>query len=255
MELISPLYHPKNAVKRERKGAFIVYTHRDGTVLAARRAALEKLFRSDWQPTNIIPTKPSVQSFELGGAKVVVRRGIDSYNFIDVYRRAAAARVRLESPIAWVQRGQRATLVSRIHHATLETLHSKFSRSRDEEWKKKMIEKLAYELGKLHGAGVTHRHPHDENVLVTDNGVFLIDLKYMARIKGQERIPTGPTITRMGFVKSETVPRAVAIDLGYLMTTIGKLKIDEQKLSKRYRQGLKLGKQRVKRLKTLRNRI
>ncbi|MFH1246844.1 MAG: hypothetical protein V1644_00550 [Candidatus Micrarchaeota archaeon] len=277
MANIIPLkYHPRLAKTRTSEGAFDVYHYLGGAKLTVRRVYADKVLpgifgKKHWKrvrslkmtdPQDKLLGKPrETIEYTHKNSRFVVRTPFVEFDthyyrdFLRNYRRLYAARVRIESPVAWLEHSVTPTIKKPTHMLITsfkqgETLAEVLHRDGETPTTKKAFLNAFYELGKMHGAGVQHGHPHLNNIIVRKDGnVTLIDLKY---IRGVDEPPIIEHALRPILpIGDLNTAQGALIDFAFLISSFanssGKEIAADQwpKIAEMYKKGLEQGKRRV----------
>ncbi|MDP3742466.1 MAG: hypothetical protein Q8R15_04070, partial [Candidatus Micrarchaeota archaeon] len=121
---------------------------------------------------------------------------------------------------------------------------------------KEVLTKAFYELGKMHGAGIQHGHPHYRNLLVDeDRNLMWVDPKFLRR-SNQMPLAQAPYDLSDVRIPSTDVMEPGAIN--DLLWFVGDISIKQptqydrlnwEEVNKHYRKGFEEGKRRVEKLK------
>lgn len=270
-------YHPDKAVRKEAHGAFDVYYFSNGASLTVRRKHADDLFspgKLTYRPIHTAEGEHSrvLDSYDGDKIRFLVRpesrqQFAATYDgLLANYAKIYAARARMEVPIAWLNEplsNRKNAIIVTKYRSGWNALHKKVLQIRDSvggetstqqrrEQLRGIFEKVFYELGKLHGAGVRHGHPHFNNILVDENGnIAFTDPKLLGDIKEKPSFPQ-----KLGR-NLEHFPSQGAggdFDLCWLTANIYAHKslatcFNWQKLGEAYKDGVALGKERTAHLR------
>ncbi len=256
MRLIAQRHHPKKAVKKEKKGAFSIYHFQDGATLTIRRTKEEKVLSDKWVPGRDLKSRTLVDEFQLGDSTVIVRRGkiAPANRLTDFYRRLYRGKVRFEPPVAWLVRpNKRSVIITRAVQG-YHNLRWMRRHIRRQGLGLLVISNLALELGKMHGTGIQHGHPHDKNVLVNHQGkVTLIDPKFMASTKKpplqmwRKYAPLRARRIKREFFQGRKPRKGIVEDLSWLLhISEGFPEANKNDVIKAYKKGFALARTRRK---------
>lgn len=265
-------YRPSKAARKESHGVFDVYYFANGASLTLRRQHADALFskgRLTYSPIHIADGEAAkvLDAYAAKDTLFLVRTEkrkhfASTYDrLLNCYGKIYAARARMETPVAWLneplQTHHGAIIVTK-YRADWAPLQQKVLQIRDpnesetptqaqQDCLRSIFEKVFYELGKMHGAGVRHGHPHFNNILVdkSDNVAFT-DPKLLGSVKDH------PTIMSYSGVEVERFPHqgdGGEFDLKWLTHQINKYKLrrvlDWHALVAAYKKGVALGKKRT----------
>lgn len=259
MELIEPRYHPRNAVKGKRIGNYTLHGFRNGAALVVKRGYVKKLFGSEWQKGEPLRARTNTEKVEAGKEKLVVRRYLtQANNMLTLYNRLHRIGVKFEPPVAWLSLPGKRRVITRFVEGYRE--YSDNPNLRDVEFANTVLKNAAFELGKMHGVGVSHGHPHNRNILVNNAGdVVLIDPKFMKKTNREPEMPLHrlfrykPTILTH-FVKNQR-RKGELHDLAWFLELTTQLPpetmqhagfITKEQLGEAYRRGVRYAKRITK---------
>ncbi len=264
-------YHPLNAVKREERGAFVVYHFADGASLHTRKSFEPKLLKK-WGKKILSRDEFGHPYAWIAHEKSgrVVRRKIANNEFQphEVYRRLYTARVRIEPPLAWLVHPLGTLLVTR-YKPGYKNLREWMKTESGEELVRNALPAIMREVGKMHGAGVIHGHLHGKNVVLNKKGsVSIVDPKLISaaetgkksqltpitlrirdvfkqRVKeARELLATGNEKREL-FARGELLRFGVVIDLDWLLSSTERVGGETEKLAEQYLKGVKEAKKRL----------
>ncbi|MFH1246984.1 MAG: hypothetical protein V1644_01255 [Candidatus Micrarchaeota archaeon] len=251
MQLIPEQYHPRNAERTERIGAFNIHDFADGTQLTTLRRYEARLFEEHKIKKVIRNYKPVTHV--AGQIELITRKTRIPAKFLEICQRLKAAKVKFETPVAWLEAENPTNdaLVT-IYRKKYETLTTEVTT--DKALVQRTLESAFHELGKMHGAGIVHGHPHYYNILTNGNGnVHFIDPKYMR--KHSTIPPTAiPRYDEEYWREFGTAPTTNAqgdlqMLLGYMNQGDHLQRIDVKKLNDAYLKGVELGRKRTAEMK------
>ncbi len=176
--LLHGAYHPRNAVKVEKEGAFTLHSFEDGATLKVRTRFLPKLFSEKWTQLPLRSNQGGTFLFQTSSGKVIVRPAFPGYPKLEILASLLKHRARIESPILELNAPQSGSslIVTRFYSGTrLQDVRSDLLNADIN----KIAILLAKKLARLHVAGYVHRHAHSKNILVHDGYPILIDPKRM----------------------------------------------------------------------------
>ena len=274
-------YHPRNATKTEPHGAFNVHHFANGATLTVRRKYSSDLFspgKLTYSPIHIADGEKSrvLDAYTHDKGVFLVRTEnrtefAPTYDgLLRNYGKIYAARARIESPVAWLNEPRRfgkgdgnSAIIVTKYRRNWSPLYKKVLQIRDSvggetstkqrrEKLRNIFEKVFYELGKLHGAGVRHGHPHFNNILIDEKGnVAFTDPKLLGNINE----PPKDIESSLGF-KTELFPfqgKGGDFDLSWLTCQLEAdnlhTELDWDKLVESYAAGVVLGKKRTAHLR------
>ncbi|MDP3741782.1 MAG: hypothetical protein Q8R15_00535 [Candidatus Micrarchaeota archaeon] len=266
-------YHPNKAVRKEAHGAFDVYYFNNGASLTVRRKHTGVLFspgKLTYRPIHTAEGEHSRILDAYEGDKIHFLVRIESRQhfaptydgLLHHYSKLYAARVRIEAPVAWLNESlsnRKNAIIVTKYRKTWTPLYNKLLQIRDSiggetsihQRRKKIrgiFEKVFYELGKMHGAGVRHGHPHDNNILVDGDGnVAFTDPKLLGDVNDvPKNIPLGLG-RKLEFFPSHG--KGADADLSRLTGIINSRRLENwlnwSELGKAYEKGVALGKKRT----------
>ncbi len=269
MRVIPYKYGPSKAVAKEEKGAFDVYHFKDGARLTVRRVFRDKLFKPrffgfPWQKetAHSLSLRREVHVFEIGKCKYVVRwpgsheRVATLARLAELTHGVFGAKTRFESPVAWLEAPSHNVLVTKLKEGYRSIQFARL----DQTALEKVLGNAFYELGKMHGIGVAHGHPHYGNLLFNQHhGVAWIDssvLRHVSEAPVHSPEPLEYTYTeadalQKNFLTKET-PVGIKNDLRWFLRSITNdghdKKVDWRKMRAGYFKGFEESQRRVKKL-------
>ncbi len=269
-------YHPKNAVKKEPHGAFDIYHFENGALLTVRRKHVGVLFSPGkliYQPIPKVDDEASrVLDTYAHGKDVFLARKENRGHFaptydglLTYYDKIYAARARMEAPIAWLNEPisthpHKTAIIVTKYRTDWISLYNKIIQIKDSvggvtstrqrcEQLSAVFEKVFHELGKLHGAGVRHGHPHLRNILLDETGnVLFVDPKVLGSIN---EVPKDlPHRDWFYFQHFPSLDPGAKFDLSWLTSQIKHFyptpeNLNWEKFGKEYARGVALSKKRV----------
>ncbi|MFH0713454.1 MAG: hypothetical protein V1722_02635 [Candidatus Micrarchaeota archaeon] len=195
------------------KGAFNVYTFAPGLRTIIRRRFERQLFNADWELKEDLSTRSSsAGTFKYtNGTNELLLRPAVKLEFLKLYHRLYAARVRFEEPVAFSIAGNKGELITRIKNQKEAASSAQFNQN--EAFGKQTARRIFYELGKMHGAGVAHGHPHLANILLDEKGnVTLIDPKFLCNINAKSSPQLNTIFPRRAIQLAQTISGKVSLN-------------------------------------------
>ncbi len=268
-------YFPRKArvTKKHEEGAFNVYEFRVGTWKNFARLIVRKRYENALFPRHWQLKKPAIRKgrklsednpsneLHVGKHLFVLREPTAlpqraKHRLSEEYAKVLKAGVRFEQPVAVLEytigsQGRYASpvLITRKQRG-LSALADSTHLLGDTKLVSKMVKGVLFELGKMHGAGVTHGHLHWDNILVNPQGnVRLIDPKLLGLSAMYERELTTKTQHNSHIIdefEALTTKRELGDMMQFALTMTRHVpKGHWKEIAAEYKRGKELGKKRV----------
>ncbi len=276
MPLIPEQYNLQNAKQKKTAGAFDVYHFSDGAKLTIRRRYANEVLNGNFELSDAdnrltgynrsMRFSSSVQIASCRGRDRFLLREETRPEFLKAvpsllrsYRRLYAARVRFESPVAWLKmkNSRKALIVSR-YKSGWKRLDVEINESNDTSFvNSEFFSRIFYELGKMHGAGVRHGHSHLGNILIdNERRVAFSDPKFLGRVRRPSVVQDSlslQTLRNLGIrgkrgALSDFLLLKESAHHTLALKNIPSETLNWNEIKKAYEKGVKQGRQRTKHL-------
>ncbi len=273
-------YLPEKAkvVKKREEGAFNVYEFRVGpwknfARLIVRRRYENALFPRHWQLNKPAKRMGNRLSWDNPSNELHVGKHLFVFReptvwpqrtqsrLSEEYAKVLKAGIRFEQPVAVLERTAYTLGSQRIYTAPIlitrkqrgvSALAYSMHLLEDSGLASKIAKGVLFELGKMHGAGVTHAHLHEANILVNQQGdVRLIDPKLLGLRVIYERELTTKTRHNSHIIdefEALTTKRELGDIMQFALTITKHLPTGHWKeIAAEYKRGKELSRERIER--------